>query len=378
MPPDDHPKAPKGFRVMNRLGSGRTANVHLAAHERYGKVALKLPRDELEQRPVLRRMFENEVMITLRLDHERVVRALGGHPTGSGAYLALELCAGGTLDQLLLERGRLPLRQAVRLVEDVAEGLGYAHDAKVLHRDVKPANVFLTLEGRAKLGDFGTGAFMNDPSEERVGTAFYMAPELFEGRSASVVSDVYSLGVLAFEVLTGERPFRGDSYEALMHEHLAGLLRDPRTVRSGLPDGLARLVRTAMARQPQRRYPSVAAFLSALREATPELREVEEAGPTTGRAGRTRRMQRSDIASLLGPDEVGDGAGERSDEAGSELDGGTEPQQDELGAGVPAEQPASDERTAATRRGDANGGPKPAPSVSWWRRLIGGGDDDRS
>lgn len=282
------PVGPEGYQIESRLGSGRTSHVYLARHARYGQVALKLPRDLLDTRPELRRMFENEVMITLKLDGARVVRGLDGKPTGKGAYLTLELCPGGTLDQLLLEKGRLPMRDAVRLVEDVAEGLAFAHGAKVLHRDVKPANVFLTDDGRAKLGDFGTGSFMTESTDERVGTAFYMAPELFEGHPSSLASDVYSLGVLAFEVLTGERPFRGDSYEAVMHEHLAGLLRDPRAVRSDLNDGLARVVRTAMARSPERRFPSVAAFLAALREATPgERPPPPAAAPKPGRSGRT-------------------------------------------------------------------------------------------
>jgi serine/threonine-protein kinase len=329
--PADPPAVPRGYQVRNRLGSGRTAHVYLARHERYGEVALKLPREELAAKPVLRRMFENEVMITLKLDGERVVRALDGKSTGAGAFLALEVCPGGTLDQLLLEQGRLPLRVAVRLVEDVAEGLAFAHEAKVLHRDVKPANVFLTDQGRAKLGDFGTGSFMTDPSDERVGTAFYMAPELFEGRPSSVASDVYSLGVLAFEVLTGERPFRGESYEALMHEHLAGLLRDPRTVRGDLSDDLARVVRVAMARSPQRRYATVSAFLVALREATPGLRDpATRPGPTSGRATRVG------AAPTLAP--PGRGA-EKADQ--------------------------HDDRRTSSRS-------------PWWRRLFGRGDESGS
>ena len=311
-------EAPKGYRILNRLGSGRTAHVYLAQHDRFGKVALKLPRDDIDSQPVLRRMFENEVMITTRLEHERIVRALEGRPTGKGAYLTLEMCPGGTLDQLLLERGRLPLRTAVRLVEDVAEGLAQAHDAKVLHRDVKPANVFLTEDGRAKLGDFGTGSFMNDPSDERVGTAFYMAPELFEGKPSSAASDVYSLGVLAFEVLTGERPFRGETYDALMHEHLAGLLRDPRAVRTNLPDAVARVVRKAMARAPERRFPTVEAMLKEFRDAAHEHREPTaapaEPAPKAGRAGRSTASAARKTEPAMGRDEDGTRAGESDEE----------------------------------------------------------------
>lgn len=329
--------APRGYEVLHRLGSGQTAHVYLANHRRYGRVALKLPRRELATQPVLRRMFENEVMITLKLDHPRVVRALEGHPTGRGAFLALEVCGGGTLDQRLLERGRLPLAEAVRLVEDVAEGLSYTHDSKVLHRDVKPANVFLDDDGRAKLGDFGTGVFVAEAAEDRVGTAFYMAPEIFEGARPSVRSDVYSLGVLAYEVLTGERPFGGDTFEALMHAHLGGLIRDPRSLRPKLEQDVARAIRRAMARLPDRRYQRVAEFLEAVQAATPDVRPApatEASSRRVGRSGRTRTTPK--------PEAPGDdGSRERP---GREADG-------------------------------------PAPTRgAWWRRLFGGdrNDDERS
>lgn len=312
----DTPHVPGGYLARHRLGSGQTSHVYLAEHARHGRVALKLPRSELEARPVLRRMFESEVMITLRLAHPRVVQGLDGHPTGAGAFLALEMCPGGTLDQLLLEKGRLPLETSVRLVEDVAEGLAYTHEQKVLHRDVKPANVFLTESGRAKLGDFGTGVFMVEEGADRVGTAFYMAPEIFEGSPAGVRSDVYGLGVLAYEVLTGERPFRGDTYDALMHAHLGGLLRDPTAVRPDLPKALSSVVRTAMARRPERRFATVNAFLAALREATPGFREAQAAPaagpPSAGRAGRGTRSGHPTPPIEDGAAEGGDGGGEEA------------------------------------------------------------------
>ena len=330
-------RAPKGYRVLHRIGSGQTSHVFLAEHHRYGRVALKLPRAELEHRPVLRRMFENEVMITLRLEHPRVVRAVEGHPTGRDAFLALEVCGGGTLDQLLLERGRLPLNEAVRLVEDVAEGLAYTHNHKVLHRDVKPANVFVDDEGRAKLGDFGTGVFVAEDKNERVGTAFYMAPEIFEGGAATARSDVYSLGVLAYEVLTGERPFAGDSVDALMHAHMSGLLRDPGSLRPELSKELVRTVRTAMARLPERRYARVVEFLQAVRDATPEGRSIgEPGGPAKPGVGRTSRTGGANRALAAEP-----------------------PDAAQVGRRV------ADQDGAARR------------SARWWRKLFGGGRDDR-
>ena len=261
-------RVPAGYTVLQRLGAGRTALVWLARDLGAGRdVALKLPRPELTSDPVLRRMFENEVQITLNLDHPHVVRAYAGRPTGDDAFLALEYCSGGTLDQLLLERGRLPLETALRLVLDVAKGLAHTHDRSVLHRDVKPANVFIDGEGRAKLGDFGTGTFRTDDVDERVGTAFYMAPEVFEGRPTSIRSDVYSLGVLAYEVIGGERPFVGASYEALMVAHTHSLPRDRRGIRPELPVAVARVVAKGLSRDPERRFADATTFLAAFRDA---------------------------------------------------------------------------------------------------------------
>ena len=277
---------PPGFELRQRLGAGQTSVVWLATESARGRdVALKLPKPTLQHDPLLRRMFENEVHITLKLDHRNVVRAFDGRPTGPQAFLSLEYCPGGTLDQLLLERGRLPLDRAVQLVHDVAMGLEHTHGHHVLHRDVKPANVFLGASGEAKLGDFGTGTFQGEDAAERVGTAFYMAPEVFEGLATSVRSDVYSLGVLAFEVLSGERPFVGDTYEALMVAHLHSLPRELRAVRPEVARPLAAVVARAMSRDPARRHADLGAFLAAYREAAGLGVPEGVAGAGSGRAG---------------------------------------------------------------------------------------------
>ncbi len=280
---------PEGYRVVQKLGSGQTSHVYLAEHREFGRVALKVPREELHQNPVLRRMFENEVQITIKLSHGNIVAAFDGFPTGSGAFLALELCGGGTLDQLLLEKGRLSLERAYRLVAGVGRGLAHTHERKVLHRDVKPANVFLTADGIAKLGDFGSGVFQGEGSQDRVGTAFYMAPEVFEGSPSSVRTDIYSLGVLAYEVLAGERPFVGDSYESLMLAHLSGIPRDLRVLRPDVPRDVVRVVGRAMARDADKRFATVAAFAAAFEGAAGVEAGGEGALPRTGRSSRLPR-----------------------------------------------------------------------------------------
>lgn len=283
--------APPDYSVLNWLGSGQTSFVYLAEHPRHGRVALKLPRKELKNRPVLRRMFENEVQITLNLENPNVVGAIDGYPTGERAFLVLEYCSGGTLDQRLLERGKLPLEVAYNVVGDVARGLAYSHSRSVMHRDVKPANVFLTSVDRAKLGDFGTGIFMSDASNERVGTAFYMAPEIFNGESASVKSDIYSLGILAYEVLTGARPFEGDSFEALMMAHLSGIPKPLGHYRSDLSGAMSRVIMSAMARDPERRYADVAQFIADFEKVLGRVapKETPQAVPEAPKVGRASR-----------------------------------------------------------------------------------------
>jgi len=281
---------PEGYEVQQRLGAGQTSVVWLARQTRTQQsVALKLPRPEALGHPTLRRMFENEVQITLKLSHPNVVRAVDGRSTGADAFLALEYCSGGTLDVLLLERGKLPLDQAVELVRGVALGLAHAHASSVLHRDVKPANVFLAHDGSAKLGDFGTGTFAADAAHERVGTAFYMAPEIFSGESSTAVSDVYSLGVLAYEVLSGVRPFVGDTYEALMVAHLTALPRDLRQQRPELSRAMSAVVMRALSRDATRRFQSVRAFLDAFKAALGEAPSDTSTPLPTGRAGRQQR-----------------------------------------------------------------------------------------
>jgi eukaryotic-like serine/threonine-protein kinase len=259
-PPDKPTFVPPGYNIIRKLGSGQTSHVYLASHIRLGQLALKLPRDELYHRPILRRMFENEVQITLSIKQdEHIVQAYEGFPTGKNAFLAIQYCPGGTLDQLLLEQGKLPLEQAIQLILDVAMGVAHTHSKQVLHRDVKPA----------KLGDFGTGVFITEQSsDERVGTAFYMAPEIFEGKTSTIQSDVYSLGILAFEVIAGARPFNGESYDQLMLQHLTGIPDPLRKYRPELSQEINQVVAQAMSRDSTRRFQSVTNFIAAFSKVT--------------------------------------------------------------------------------------------------------------
>lgn len=280
---------PSGYTLLRPLGSGNTAQVFEAQHPDFGTVALKLPKLEVQRDPLLRRMFENEVQMTLALKHPRVVSAFAGYPTGEGAFLALEFC-DGTLDAQL---GAQPLGAAYRLVLDVAQGLRHSHTRQILHRDLKPANVFVQ-ENRAKLGDFGTGAYIGDvfgapQASGKVGTAFYMAPEIFQGQPATVRSDIYSLGILAYEVIAGVRPFSGRDEDELMLAHSSGVPLALRQHRPEVSLEVSRVVATAMSRTLSKRFETADAFVVAFAEATGlPVCDTASAAPV-GRSGRTKR-----------------------------------------------------------------------------------------
>lgn len=289
---------PAGYRLQRPLGSGTTAHVFEARHPDFGWVALKLPKNEVQRDPLLRRMFENEVQMTTLLKHPRVVSAFEGQPTGSGAFLALEFCDSALAAHLC---ERLPLEVAYRLVLDVAQGLRHSHERQILHRDVKPANVFVQA-GRAKLGDFGTGTYLGAPrAAGRVGTAFYMAPEIFRGEPATVSSDVYSLGILAYEVIGGVRPFTGEDEDELMLAHSSGVPVALRQQRPEVSPLVNRVVTNATSRTPEKRFESAAAFVAAFAGATGLPDDGAAREPQLGRSSRVKPGDKTTQATKPNP-----------------------------------------------------------------------------
>ena len=207
------------FKLELLLGLGKTAQVYLARAPDGTEVALKIPRKEVREDERLAQMFAQEVRLSMGLNHPHVLRGLAGKPFGEGSFVALEYMPGGTLENRV-RQGALPLLEALAYLGQLVEALIYLHGRGIVHQDIKPANVFLADEV-AKLGDFGVARTQDNPNPlERAGSPFYMAPEIFRGHAATPASDAYSLGVLAYELLTGKRPFYGDSYEALMAAHL--------------------------------------------------------------------------------------------------------------------------------------------------------------
>ncbi len=259
----------KDFRLRMLLGLGQTAQVYLAEAPDGQKVALKLPRKEVRQDPKLAERFAREVSLSLSLKHPHLVQGLYGVPFGEEAFLALEYLEKGTLEDLLLQQP-LPREEATKALLQVGEALLFLHQKGLVHQDVKPSNVFVG-HGVYKLGDLGTVRPQEEASLEYAGSPHYLAPELFLGAKPSPKSDAYSFGVMAYELLVGKRPFRGETLEELRNAHL--LLPPPPT---SLPSRLDKALRRLLAKNPEERL-ELKAFLEVLKN--PEGPKTEETPP---------------------------------------------------------------------------------------------------
>ena len=274
------------YRLGQILGSGGMAEVFDATDERLGRpVAVKILRAELATDPDLRRRFEAEARAAARLTHPHVVAVYDTGEDQGRAFIVMERLPGDTLATVIAAG---PVEQAwLRSVAlDVLDALAAAHDAGIVHRDIKPGNILLDQAGSAKVGDFGIAKSVEglDPALTRtgvlIGTPAYLPPERVDGAAATPQSDIYGLGVVLYEALAGRKPFPGTS--PLDVAYAARHIAPPRleTVGAGVAPELAAVVSRAMAVDPGGRWPSAAAMAAALR-AVP----VESLPPVEPRPG---------------------------------------------------------------------------------------------
>src|SRR5437773_5416590 len=251
------------YRLVERIDEGGAGEVWRAREEKLDRnVAIKLLGPDADD--AFRARFADEARRAAAVVHPNVVTVFDEGRDGADAFMVMELVPGKTLREIVAERGPLPAHEVARLIRQVAAALDAAHAAGVIHCDVKPANVIVDREGLAKLTDFGIARAARDRDEqELLGTARYIAPERVEGGPVTARTDVYGLGLVAYELLTGRPAFDGATSEELVRERLIGPPPSLRLARVGIDDRLDAIVGRALATLPDRRYASAGAFARA-------------------------------------------------------------------------------------------------------------------
>jgi serine/threonine-protein kinase len=258
-----------GYRIENAIGRGGMGIVYRAYDLRLKRtIALKLVTPELVLDERFRERFARETELAMALEHPNVVPIHDAGDVDGRLYLAMRLVSGGDLREVLRAEGALEPARALAICRQVAAALDAAHARGLVHGDVKPSNVLLEENEHVYLADFGLTRRLDEQSEGRsVGTPSYLAPEQLKGKPGDERTDVYSLGCLLFECLTGSPPFAGDSRLAVAWAHLEEEPPSPSKRRPGLPEELDRVMSRALAKEPEERFPSAGELVSAAERA---------------------------------------------------------------------------------------------------------------
>jgi serine/threonine-protein kinase len=257
------------YRVEAHLAQGGMATVYLGTDTRLDRtVALKIMHAELASDEDFVRRFVAEARSVARLSHPNVVTVYDQGADGRTLYLAMEYVPGRTLRDLLIERSALRPREALDILEGVLAGLAAAHAAGIAHRDVKPENVLLGNNHSIKVADFGLARLLSAATHTKtgllIGTAAYLAPEQVAGGRTDFRADVYSAGIMLFELLTGRQPYTGDTPLTVAHRHVNEVVPAPSSLVPGLPPALDSLVALATSRDPELRPAGAGQFLYAV------------------------------------------------------------------------------------------------------------------
>src|SRR3954452_19227933 len=248
------------YRVLRKLGTGGMANVYLAEDQELGcNVAIKILDDRHSTDDQFIERFRREAKNAAGLSHPNIVSIYDRGEAEGSYYIAMEFLDGRTLKELITEKGPVPIRLAIDYARQILAAVGFAHKHGIVHRDVKPHNVLVSGEGQLKVTDFGIaryGASQMTEVGSIIGTAQYLSPEQARGQQVRPPADLYSLGVVLYEMLTGHVPFEGDSAVAIAMKHVSEIPRPPSELNPAIPASLEQVVLRALAKDPALRYAS--------------------------------------------------------------------------------------------------------------------------
>src|SRR5215213_2587189 len=287
------------FRLEERIGAGGMSTVYRAFDptlERW--VAIKLMHRDISTDPDQLERFRREARAVAQLNHPHVVTVIDAGEDDGTPYIVLEFVEGETLKDRIRREDRLPVSEAVAYAIETGRALSCAHEHKLVHRDIKPQNILIDRDGRAKLTDFGISRSLESQgltaTGRVLGTTDYVSPEQALGHEVTGQSDIYSLGIVLYEMLTGEVPFKADTQVAVAMKHVRDALPDVQRRRPEISASLAAVVERATAKETQNRYSSVSQMVHDLEEVL--AIEAARSGQASGEATTVLQSLSSDTA----------------------------------------------------------------------------------
>ena len=256
------------YEILELIGSGGMANVYKARCHRLNRlVAIKILKSDLADNADFRRRFHDESQAVAQLSHANIVSVYDVSTNPDQEYIVMELIDGITLKQYMERRGRMDWRESLHFITQIMRGLSHAHSRGIIHRDIKPQNIMVLRDGSVKVADFGIACLANQGqtlTQEALGSVHYISPEQARGDRIDARSDIYSAGVVLYEMLTGRLPFEGDSAVSVAIQHLSSVPLAPRDIDPSIPEPLELICMKAMNSDPNKRYASADAMIEDL------------------------------------------------------------------------------------------------------------------
>ena len=270
------------YEILEIIGSGGMAVVYKAMCHRLNRhVAVKILRDELAQDEEFRARFQTEAQAVAMLSHPNIVSVYDVSHSEDVEYIVMELIEGVTLMQYMKKKGALGWKEALHFAVQISKALEHAHEKGIVHRDIKPQNIMILKDGTIKVADFGIAALesaQEKKSDQTVGSVHYIAPEQARGEQPDPRSDIYSLGVVMYEMLTGKMPYDGDTAEQVARKHIVGNAVPPQELNPDIPEELAEITLKAMSADIETRYQTASELLGDLEEFRKQQAAVNIAG----------------------------------------------------------------------------------------------------
>ena len=269
------------YQIIKTLGEGGMANVYLAHDTILDRnVAVKVLRGDLASDEKFVRRFQREALSASSLSHPNIVEMYDVGEDDGQYYIVMEYVDGKTLKQVLKSRGHLSITEVVDIMLQLTDGMAHAHDAYIIHRDIKPQNIMILSNGMIKITDFGVATALNSTqltqTNSVMGTVHYLPPEQAQGKGSTIKSDIYSMGIMMYELLTGLVPYKGDNAVEIALKHLKEPLPSVRKTNPAIPQSIENVIIRATAKNPKNRYTDAREMHEDLKTALDESRKDEK------------------------------------------------------------------------------------------------------